>query len=98
MKKWGLEPEEEYKDLPDHILATLNIVSVLLEHKENVQEEILKREIEEDIYKTIKNTKWIEEFKKNISENEEGKVYSKFAEALLETFQEMKQSWENSQV
>lgn len=97
MKKWGLELEEEYKDLPDHILATLNIVSVLLEHKENVQEEILKREIDEDIYKTIKNTKWIEEFKENISENEEGKVYSKFAEALLETFQEMKTSWENSQ-
>lgn len=97
MKKWGLEMEEDYKDLPDHILTTLNIVSVLLEHRENVEEEVLKREISQDIYNTIKNMEWLNTFKENILEHEEAKVYSKFTDALIETFQEMKLSWENSQ-
>lgn len=97
MKKWGLEMEESYKDLPDHILTTLNIISVLLEHKDNVEEEVLKKEISEDIYNTIKNMEWIEIFRERIAENEEAKVYSKFTDALIETFQEMKLSWENSQ-
>lgn len=97
MKKWGLEMEESYKDLPDHILTTLNIISVLLEHKDNVEEEVLKREISEDIYNTIKNMEWLEIFRERIAENEEAKVYSKFTDALIETFQEMKLSWENSQ-
>lgn len=97
MKKWGLEMEESYKDLPDHILTTLNIISVLLEHKDNVEEEVLKKEISEDIYNTIKNMEWLEIFRERIAENEEAKVYSKFTDALIETFQEMKLSWENSQ-
>lgn len=97
MKKWGLELEESYKDLPDHILTTLNIVSVLLAHKENVEEEVLKRELDQDIYNTIKNMEWLDKFRESILEHEEAKVYSKFTDALIETFQEMKTSWENSQ-
>lgn len=97
MKKWGLEVEENYKDLPDHILTTLNILAVLIEHRENVQEEVLKQELSVDIYNTVKDMDWLETFRDRIAQHEEAKVYSKFTDALIETFKEIRDQWENSQ-
>lgn len=89
MKKWGLELDEDYKDLPDHISANLFIVSTLLEFRKDVEEEILKEEVYKDIKSVIKNLEWIRIFREKIIENEEAKFYSKIALALEETLKEI---------
>lgn len=89
MEKWGLELDESFKDLPDHIVAKLSIISVLLRHKEEVDEEVLKAEIDKDIRAISQDLTWIENFKENIKENEEGHFYSKIAEALYDTLKDL---------
>lgn len=89
MKKWGLEFEEDYKDLPDHIKAKLAILSLLLDHKENVQEEILKIEINKDIKTLTKDITWLETFKEKIKAGEEITFYSKIAQATIDTLKEL---------
>lgn len=89
MIKWGLELEEDFNDLPDHIVSKLSIISVLLEHKENVEEVELKREIDKDIENITKDLTWIEKFVEKIEKNEEGKFYSKIGKALINTLGEI---------
>lgn len=89
MNKWGLELDECYHDLPDHISASLLLISTLLEHRENVEEEILKEVIDKDIKSILKDLDWIEKFRENIKENEESGFYSKIALALEETLKEI---------
>lgn len=90
MNKWGLTKDAEYKDLPDHILSKLNIISILLNHKEKVKEKELKLEIQKDIKELLKNETWTEEFVEKIKENEEVEFYSKIGEALNLTFEELR--------
>lgn len=89
MKKWGLELEENYKDLPDHIVSKLALNSFLLNYKEEVDEELLKKEIDKDLKKLNKDLGWISEFRKKIQENEEVVFYSKLAKALEDTMREI---------
>lgn len=89
MKKWGLAFEEDYKDLPDHLAAKLGVLSILLKHKEEVEEEILKAEIDKDIKSITKDMAWLETFKERIEENEEVIFYSKIAQATIDTLKEV---------
>lgn len=89
MKKWGLDFEEDYKDLPDHIRAKLAVISLLLDHKDRVQEDVLKAEIDKDIKMLTKNMTWLEVFKEKISAGEEISFYSKIAQATIDTLKEL---------
>ncbi|MDO5028110.1 MAG: molecular chaperone TorD family protein [Bacillota bacterium] len=89
MKKWGLEFDQAYKDLPDHIGAKLAVIATLLDHKDQVQEEVLKAEIDKDIKEITKNMTWLESFKEKISANEEVVFYSKLSQAIIDSLKEI---------
>lgn len=89
MKKWGLDFEDDYKDLPDHIRAKLAVIALLLDHRDKVEEEILKAEIDKDIKMLTKNMAWLEVFKEKILAGEEVSFYSKIAQATIDTLKEL---------
>lgn len=89
MKKWGLDFEEDYKDLPDHIRAKLAVISLLVDHKDRVEEEVLKAEIDKDIALLTKNMAWLEVFKEKIQAGEEVEFFSKIAQATIDTLKEL---------
>lgn len=95
MKKWGLEPKEGEKELPDHIAFTLNIVGELLRHYNRVEEDVLKSELKEDILSIIEDRDWIYTFKDKILENEETGFYGKLVDPLLKTYEEIEKEFSN---
>lgn len=95
MKKWGLEPKEGEKELPDHIAFTLNIMGELLRHYNRVEEEVLKRELKEDISSIIEDRDWLYTFKEKILENEETGFYGKLVDPLLDTYEEIEKEFSN---
>lgn len=90
MKKWGIKPYDSYKDLPDHIVSILALLSILENHLGDVEEPELKAEIKKDIDSIVRELDFLDRFLENIKREEKTGFYSKIVEILIETIGEMK--------
>lgn len=90
IKRWGIEVDDSYRDLPDHLSSILQVISVLLEIALYDERYIIEKEAVADIYTISKDTsKWIEEMKARTEEHETTKFYSIVADLITKTLEKL---------
>lgn len=91
MKKWQIEVDESYRDLPDHIVNILNLLSILLNYREENTDPIIERELKEDIKTIVEDEEWLIRFRDNIKESEDVRFYSILADMLIEVMGQVRE-------
>lgn len=90
IKRWGIEVDDSYRDLPDHLSSILQVISVLLEIALYDERDIIEKEAVADIYTISKDTsKWIEEMKARTEEHETTKFYSIVVDLITNTLEKL---------
>lgn len=91
-KKWGIETEESYKDMPDHLSAILQTVSILIEVIQYDEREQIKEEAYKDLSKlSVATLKWIPEMKKRTIEHESIEFYSVVLDNIIKVLEQFKE-------
>lgn len=77
MKKWGIEVDDEYRDLPDHFATVISLMSTLIKISFELEEEVLKAELTGDIEKLADDAcEFLPKVIEKASEFEKVKYYS----------------------
>lgn len=82
MTKWGIEEEETYTDLPDHICSIVELTSILYSHYEDTDEPILKEQLGEDLSTLLDILSYLDELTKATIREEKTGFYSKVLTSL----------------
>ena len=92
MKKWGIEKDSEYKDLPDHFLTIINLMSVLLSSSLELEEELLIDDINDDIRELAGKTyDYLPKVIEKVVEHERANYYSVFLQLLMDEMENLKE-------
>ncbi len=77
MKKWGIEVDDEYRDLPDHFATVISLMSTLIKISFELKEEVLKAELTSDIEKLANDAcEFLPKVIEKVSEFEKVEYYS----------------------
>lgn len=90
MKRWGLDLDEENKDLPDHVANICAILAFFLDQIDSTEEPILKEELSRDTDRIVNELSFIDDLYERIKANEKVAFYSLAALALKDTLREIK--------
>lgn len=94
-QRWGIEIEDSYVDMPDHLSSIIQTLSILLEIVIYDERDLIVSEAAADVYILSTDTlKWLGRLNIKTKENETITFYSKIVELIIESLENLKKECE----